>query len=82
MAHDIVLTVDEGRAADAARFFEAGQHLIALLDALSDSPNVEWEVADLRLGSAVAAIEAAGSPRRSVGRTGPASSPERSGRSR
>ena len=60
MAHDIVLTVDEGRAADAARFFEAGQHLIALLDALSDSPNVEWEVADLRLGSAVDAIEAAG----------------------
>ena len=47
MAHDIVLTVDEGRAADAARFFEAGQHLIALLDALSDSPNVEWEVACL-----------------------------------
>ncbi|ERS35951.1 hypothetical protein HMPREF1275_00914 [Propionibacterium sp. KPL1844] len=60
MAEDIVLTVDEGKPADAARFFAAGEHLIALLDALSDSPKVEWEVADLRLGCAVAALEADG----------------------
>lgn len=60
MGKDIVLTVDEGRAADAARFFEAGQQLIALLDALSESPSVDWEVAELHLGSAVAAIEATG----------------------
>ncbi|MBU8764005.1 hypothetical protein KM868_10915 [Micrococcus luteus] len=60
MVQDIALTVDEGRTADASRFFAAGQHLIALLDALSESPTVDWDVADLRLGSAVAALQAVG----------------------
>lgn len=60
MAEDIVLTVDEGRTADAARFFTAGHLLMALLDTLSDTPDVDWQVTDLRLGCAVAAIEACG----------------------
>ena len=60
MANDIKLTVDDGRVADAGRFFAAGQHLIALLDALSESPSVDWDVAELHIGSAVVAIEASG----------------------
>jgi hypothetical protein len=49
------LIVDEGRPANAGRFFQLGADLLALLDELSDVP-VAWRVEDLRLGSAVARI--------------------------
>jgi hypothetical protein len=49
------LVVDEGRPANAGRFFQLGHDLLVLLDELSDVP-VAWEVADLRMGSAVARV--------------------------
>jgi hypothetical protein len=57
---DIVLTVDDGQPADAARFFAVGTHLLDLLDDLADTSDVEWSVADLRRASAVAGLEATG----------------------
>jgi len=49
------LIVDEGRPANAGRFFQLGADLLALLDELSDVP-VTWRVEDLRMGSAVARV--------------------------
>lgn len=49
------LIVDEGRPANAGRFFQLGADLLALLDELSDVP-VAWRVTDLRTGSAEATI--------------------------
>jgi len=49
------LIVDEGRPANAGRFFQLGADLLALLDELSEIP-VAWQVADLRMGSAVARV--------------------------
>lgn len=46
------LIVDAGRPASAGRFFQLGADLLALLDELSELP-VDWEVEDLRTGSAV-----------------------------
>lgn len=63
MDADIVLTVDDGQSADAARFFAAGVHLLELLDDLSDTADVQWKVADLKLGSAVSALAAEGEHR-------------------
>jgi hypothetical protein len=60
---DIVLTVDEGHPADAARFFAAGTHLLDLLDDLADTSDVEWSVDELRRASAVAGLEATGEHR-------------------
>lgn len=59
------LIVDEGRPANAARFFHLGADLLALLDELSDLP-VAWRVTDLRTGSALATVAAPeASPRES-----------------
>lgn len=63
MDADIVLTVDHGQPADAARFFAAGVHLLELLDDLSETADVEWKVADLWVGSAVSALAAEGEHR-------------------
>jgi hypothetical protein len=60
---DIVLTVDDGQPADAARFFAAGTHLLDLLDDLAETADVDWTVAELRRGSAVAELLAAGDQR-------------------
>lgn len=49
------LIVDEGRPANAGRFFQLGADLLALLDELSHVP-VPWRVQDLRSGSAVARV--------------------------
>lgn len=49
------LIVDEGRPANAGRFFQLGSDLVALLDELSDLP-VAWRVQDLRVGSAIARV--------------------------
>jgi len=49
------LIVDEGRPANAGRFFQLGHDLLTLLDELSDVP-VAWRVEDLRMGSAVARV--------------------------
>lgn len=49
------LIVDEGRPANAGRFFHLGADLLALLDELSDLP-VAWRVDDLRAGSAYATV--------------------------
>jgi hypothetical protein len=49
------LLVDEGRTANAGRFFQLGHDLLVLLDELSDVP-VAWQVADLRMSSAVARV--------------------------
>lgn len=49
------LIVDEGRPANAGRFFQLGADLLALLDELSSVP-VSWRVEDLRSGSAVARV--------------------------
>ncbi len=49
------LIVDEGRPANAGRFFNLGVDLLALLDELSDVP-VAWHVEDLRTGSARATV--------------------------
>lgn len=63
MTSDIVLTVDDGRPADAARFFGAGVHLLELLDDLADTAAVQWDVTELRIGSAVSGLTAIGSER-------------------
>lgn len=60
---DIILTVDDGQQADAARFFAAGAHLLELLDDLSETTDVEWAVQDLRKASAVAEMAAVGAYR-------------------
>ena len=49
------LVVDEGRPANAGRFFQLGADLLALLDELSEVP-VDWRVDDLRIGSAIARV--------------------------
>ena len=49
------LIVDEGRPANAGRFFQLGHDLLALLDELSDVP-VAWRITSLRTGSALAAV--------------------------
>lgn len=49
------LIVDEGRTANAGRFFGLGADLLALLDELSELP-VSWRVTDLRTGSALATV--------------------------
>ena len=49
------LIVDEGRPANAGRFFQLGTDLLALLDELSEVP-VAWRVEELRTGSAVARL--------------------------
>ncbi|GAA2018164.1 hypothetical protein GCM10009740_02340 [Terrabacter terrae] len=49
------LIVDEGRPANAGRFFQLGADLLALLDELSDVP-VAWRITELRTGSALATI--------------------------
>lgn len=51
------LIVDEGRPANAGRFFQLGTDLLALLDELSEVP-VAWRVEELRTGSAVARVAA------------------------
>jgi hypothetical protein len=57
---DIILTVDDGQPADAARFFAAGTHLLDLLDDLSETADVDWIIDDLRRGSAMSGLEAIG----------------------
>lgn len=49
------LIVDEGRPANAGRFFQLGSDLLALLDELSHIP-IPWRVEALRSGSAVARV--------------------------
>lgn len=49
------LMVDEGRPANAGRFFQLGHDLLVLLDELSDVP-VAWRITSLRNGSALATI--------------------------
>lgn len=49
------LIVDEGRPANAGRFFQLGTDLLSLLDELSDIP-VAWRIEALRTGSAVARV--------------------------
>lgn len=49
------LIVDEGRPANAWRFFQLGHDLLALLDELSEIP-VAWRVTDLHTGSALATL--------------------------
>lgn len=49
------LIVDEGRPANAGRFFQLGHDLLALLDELSDVP-VAWRITELRTGSALATV--------------------------
>lgn len=63
MASDIVLTVDDGQPADAARFFEAGTHLLELLDDLSETPDIDWTIEELRRSSGVAGLVALGDHR-------------------
>jgi len=59
---ELELVLDEGAEARAARFFRAGNDLLALLDELSDNP-VDWILTDLHLGSGVARVGApAGMP--------------------
>lgn len=55
MVESLELIVDEGRPANAGRFFQLGHDLLALLDELSDVP-VAWRIEDLRTGSAVARV--------------------------
>ncbi len=49
------LIVDEGRPANAWRFFQLGHDLLSLLDELTDVP-VAWRVTNLRSGSALASV--------------------------
>lgn len=51
------LIVDEGRPANAGRFFHLGADLLMLLDELTDLP-VGWQIEELRTGSAVAVLTA------------------------
>jgi hypothetical protein len=60
---DIILTVDDGQPADAARFFTAGTHLLDLLDDLTDTADVDWIIDELRRGSATGGLEATGEHR-------------------
>lgn len=50
------LIVDEGRPANAGRFFHLGVDLLDLLDELSEDVTVSWQVRDLRTGSALATV--------------------------
>jgi len=52
---ELELIVDEGRPANAGRFFQLGADLLALLDELSDVP-VAWRLDELRGGSAIARL--------------------------
>lgn len=63
MDSDLVLTVDDGRVADASSFFTAGLHLLELLDDLSETTDVAWAVTDLRIGSAISGLSATGTHR-------------------
>lgn len=63
MADDIVLTIDDARPTGAAHFFAAGAHLLELLDDLAETPDVEWMVTDLRIGSAISGLSATGENR-------------------
>lgn len=49
------LIVDEGRPANAGRFFQLGNDLLSLLDELSDVP-VAWRITSLKTGSAFATV--------------------------
>lgn len=49
------LIVDQGRPANAGRFFRLGNDLLVLLDELSDVP-VAWQITSLATGSALATI--------------------------
>jgi len=64
---DVVLTVDPDRPANASRFFTAGQHLLHLLDELTDRESNldDWQIVDLRIGSAVSTVRSR-SPEREV----------------
>lgn len=50
------LVVDEGRPANAGRFFHLGVDLLDLLDELAEDVEVDWRVRDLRTGSALATV--------------------------
>lgn len=50
------LIVDEGRPANAGRFFHLGVDLLDLLDELSEDVTVSWQVRDLSTGSAHATV--------------------------
>lgn len=63
MPSDIVLTVDDGQPADAARFFNAGTHLLELLDDLAERANLRWDVTELRIGSGVSGMACVGDGR-------------------
>lgn len=52
------LIVDEGRPANAGRFFHLGVDLLDLLDELSEDVTVDWRIQDLRTGSALATVAA------------------------
>lgn len=52
---ELELIVDEGRRANAGRFFQLGHDLLVLLDELSDVP-VAWQITSLRTGSALATV--------------------------
>lgn len=54
---ELELIVDEGRPANAGRFFQLGHDLLVLLDELSEVP-VQWEISSLRTGSALATVAA------------------------
>lgn len=54
---ELELMLDEGRQADAERFFRAGSELLSVLDELSDEP-VGWVLSELRLGSSIARVAA------------------------
>lgn len=61
--NSIVLTVDDGQAADAAHFFAAGVHLLQLLDDLAETASVDWTISGLRVASAVSTLSATGEHR-------------------
>lgn len=56
MTTAVELAVNKGEAADAKRFFTVGLALIDLLNSLSEDAGLTWQIADLRLGSAIATI--------------------------
>ena len=49
--------MDRGQPAPASDFFMAGSELVRALDGLADEV-VDWTIADLRVGSAVATLDA------------------------
>lgn len=63
MASDIVLTVDDGEPADAARFFSVGTQLVDLLDDLAERSGLKWDVTELRMGSGVSGLTCTGDGR-------------------